>query len=210
MTRIVLTRHGETEWNARGLYQGQRDSPLTAKGLAQAEALAQRLRHHSPIATLYASHLQRTHATATPTALALGLKIVSEPDLGERDYGIFQGEDKASLERRFPKEYAAHASGALDYVIPGGESARQFHERVVACINALGTRHAGEQIAVFTHGGVLTVLFKHVLGLPISALRRFSIPNTSYNLIADAGDGWRVETMGEVAHLEGEARDDIA
>ena len=209
MTRIILIRHGETEWNAKGLYQGQMDSPLTPEGLAQAEALAQRMRHHSPIDALYTSDLPRTHATAAPTAQALGMTTVSEPALGERNYGIFQGEDKTTITERFPEEYAAHTSGDIDYAIPEGESNRQFHDRVVTALDALGARHADEQIAVVTHGGVLTIVFKHVLGLPISAPRYFTVPNTSYNLVFNAGDRWRVETIGDTSHLGDGALDNV-
>ena len=167
------------------------------------------MRRHSTLSALYASDLPRTHATAAPTARALGLEIVPEPALGEHHYGIFQGENKSTIEQHFPAEYAAHISGDIDYAIPNGESPRQFHDRVVGALDALGVRHAGEQIAVVTHGGVLTVVLKHVLGLPIAAPRHFSIPNTSYNLVADAGDGWHVETMGDIGHLENGALDDV-
>ena len=68
MTRVILIRHGETVWNARGLYQGQEDSPLTPEGQVQAQALAERMRQHPPIDALYTSDLPRTHATAAPTA----------------------------------------------------------------------------------------------------------------------------------------------
>ena len=209
MTRIILIRHGETEWNAKGLYQGQMDSPLTREGLAQADALAQRMRQHSPISALYTSDLPRTHATAAPTVKALGLTTVSEPALGERNYGIFQGEDKSTITERFPAEYAAHTSGDIDYVIPKGESNRQFHDRVVTALDALGAHHNGEQIAVVTHGGVLTAIFKHVLGLPIAAPRYFSVPNTSYNLVFHLGDRWRVGTMGDTSHLGNRALDNV-
>ena len=210
MTRLVLVRHGETEWNARGLYQGQLDSPLTDGGLAQAERLGERMRRHSAVAALYASDLARTHATAAPTALALGLEIVAEPDLGERGYGIFQGVNKSALEDKYPEEYAAYVTADPDYVIPGGESAHQFYTRVVAALDRLGQRHRGEQIAVVTHGGVMTAIFNHILRLAINAPRRFSIPNTGYNLVSDAGDGWRIETIGDVSHLQNGALDDIA
>jgi len=209
MMRLILIRHGETEWNARGLYQGQLDSPLTGEGLAQAERLGERMRRHSPIAALYASDLARTHATAAPTSLALGLEIVSEPDLGERGYGIFQGVDKSAIQDKYPEEYAAHLTADPDYIIPGGESTRQFHTRVVAALDRLGQRYRGKQIAVVTHGGVLTAIFNHILGLAINAPRYFATPNTGYNLVSDAGNGWRIETMGDVSHLQNGALDDI-
>jgi probable phosphoglycerate mutase len=138
-----------------------------------------------------------------PFALCRPLRQRPGPDPRHR------GEDKTALRVKFPAEYAAHATADPDYVIPGGESIRQFHDRVVAGLDALGARHAGEQIAVVTHGGVLTVVFKHVLGLAINAPRHFSVPNTSYNLIVDEGDGWRLETLRDVSHLDGEALDDV-
>lgn len=210
MTRIVLIRHGETKWNARGLYQGQSDSPLTLEGSEQAERLSQRMLRHSPIAALYGSDLAHTHATAMPTARALGLEVISEPDLGERGYGIFQGEDKSTIQEKFPEEYSHLLSADPDYVIPGGESIRQLHDRVVAALNQLGQRHAGEQVAVFTHGGVLTVIFNHVLGLKINSPRRFTIPNTGYNLVSNADDGWLIETLGDISHLDRGALDELA
>jgi probable phosphoglycerate mutase len=86
MTHIMLIRHGETEWNARGLYQGHLNSPLTQEGLQQAQALAQRLRGHR-IDALYTSDLGSTQETAAPLAKVSGLEPRVDARLRERKHG---------------------------------------------------------------------------------------------------------------------------
>lgn len=208
MTRIVLIRHGETEWNALGLYQGQQNSPLTDEGRQQARALAVRLRDE-PLDALYASDLERTQETAAPLVEATGLDLRIEPGLGERHYGIFQGLARSDVEGLHPEAHAAYISGDPDYQIPEGESTRQFFERVVQCLEQLAARHAGEHIAVVTHGGTITMAIKYVLGLDLAAERRFAMANTSYNLICHQNGGWMLHVLGDTSHLQTGSRDDI-
>jgi probable phosphoglycerate mutase len=199
-TRIILVRHGETEWNSLGLYQGQLDSPLTRQGLRQARALARRLRRYSTD-SLYSSDLERARATAAPIAQATGLEVNTDPRLRERHLGVFQGLDKAVVQEKYPHEYAAYTSGDPDYCVPGGESSRQFLERALSCLEELAARHPAGHLVVVTHGGVLGMVLKHVLGLPIGAPRRFAMPNTGFNLISRNSTGWRLETLGDTSHL---------
>lgn len=208
MTRIVLIRHGETEWNALGLYQGQRNSPLTAEGRQQAQALAERLRHVQ-LDAIYASDLERTQETAAPLIRTTGLELHIDSRLGERHYGIFQGLARDDVEAHHPEAHAAYLSGDPDYQIPEGESSRQFYERVVACLEELATRHADGQIVVVTHGGTITMAIKYVLGLDLTPERRFVTANTSYNLVSRQADGWMLHVLGDVSHLEADSRDDI-
>ncbi len=208
MTHIVLIRHGETEWNALGLYQGQKNSPLTAEGRQQAMALAERLRDE-PLDALYASNLERTQETAAPLVEVSGLDLRIDPRLGERHYGIFQGLARGDVEGRHPEAHAAYTAGDPDYQIPEGESTRQFYERVVECIEELAERHAGQHIAAVTHGGTIAMVIKYVLALDLAAERRFTTANTSYNLISRQADGWMLHVLGDTSHLQTTGRDDI-
>ncbi len=208
MTYIMLIRHGETEWNALGLYQGHLNSPLTKEGHQQARALAQRLRGHR-IDVIYTSDLGRTQETAAPLAKASGLEPRIDARLRERNYGIFQGLEKSAVKSRYPAEYAAHHAGDPDYQIPDGESTRQFHERTVTCLEDLADRHQGEHIAIVAHGGGIGMTIKYVLGLDLIAPRNFVMPNTGYNLIVKEADGWMLQTLGDVSHLERGGLDDI-
>ena len=85
--------------------------------------------------------------------------------------------------------------------MPGGESARQASERMMACFDELARRHAGETIAVIGHGGTVTALFRHTLGLALDAARRFERPNATWNVFACDAGKWVLETWGDVSHL---------
>lgn len=195
-------RHGQTEFNLQGIYQGQVDSPLTEEGEAQARALAPRLAALQPCPTIYTSDLGRTVRTAELLA-GQGQRIVADPGLRERDFGLFQGLRKAQIPTLHPDEWAAHITGDPDYVVPGGESQRQMQVRVVAAIERIAERHPDERVIVVSHGGALGVWFKHVLGLPIEQRRHFDVGNTSLSIAYREPDGWMLRTLGELAHLSG-------
>ena len=90
-----------------------------------------------------------------------------------------------------------------DYRIPGGESRRDFHERVVAGVEAIARRHAGETVVLVTHGGVLSTLYRHVHGIPLEAAHAISITNASFNSLTFDESGWSVDTWNCTRHLPG-------
>jgi 2,3-bisphosphoglycerate-dependent phosphoglycerate mutase len=200
MNSAVLIRHGETEWNRDGLYQGQLDSPLTATGIRQAQAMAARLAGKK-FDALLSSDSGRTRHTAEIIAQSIGLDIRTDPRLRERHLGIFQGLVKNEIATRYPDEYEAYTRGASDYAIPGGESAHQVQDRMVACLREW--RSAAETLVVVSHGGALNVLLRYILGLSLSGLRPFKLLNTAYNRIVFEDDRWQVETLGDISHLDG-------
>ena len=199
---LVAIRHGETVWNTQGLQQGQLNSDLTDLGRAQARALAERLGGES-FDGLYSSDLGRALETARIIADRIGLDVVTEPRLRERNLGILQGISLRQFEREHPHEYARFRSGDPDYIIPTGESARQRHDRCVACATELATRHAGRRILIVTHGGILDSFFRHALELPLTVPRRFSLFNASINSFTIADGQWRLKNWGDVEHLAG-------
>lgn len=208
MTSFLLVRHGETLWNRAGRLQGWQDSPLSDAGRAQADALAARLAPER-IDLLVASDLGRTRETAVPIATRLGLDIELDAGLRERCYGDLEGLTWAEIERSYPQAYARLLARDADYVVPGGESATQFRARVVAAIERLArARPPGAAIAVVTHGGVLGVVYRHSMAIPLEMPRTFSIPNAGVNRVRIAGGRWSVEAWAETAHLPEAALDD--
>src|SRR5512147_199283 len=159
MTRLWLIRHGETSWNAEGRVQGQTDVPLSEVGHAQARAVAGTLAG-GRFAALYSSDLQRVTQTAQPTAQALGLEIRVERLLRERHYGMFETLTYAEVKLRFPEEYARFRAHDPEFDFRGGEGLRAFCERAVTCLRDIAARHAGEEVLVFTHGGVLDMAYR--------------------------------------------------
>lgn len=198
---LWLIRHGETSWNAEGRVQGQTDVPLSEVGHAQARAVAS-LFSERQIDALYSSDLQRVTQTAHPAAQALGLAIRVEPMLRERHYGMFETLTYAEVKLRHPEEYARFRAHDPEFDFRGGEGLRVFFERSVACLTDIAARHAGEDVLIYTHGGVLDMAYRHAKGLGLASKRDFEIPNAALNQIEIAGEVWSVLAWAERAHLE--------
>jgi len=204
-TQLIIVRHGETEWNIKSIRQGNLDSRLTEKGMAQAKALAQRLaREH--FTALYSSDLGRAVQTAEEVASVTGHEIITDPRLRERHLGIFQGLSGEEIKQKHPEEYKLHRSLGPDYVIPGGESVRQQVARNIAYLNEIGSKHLGETIVVVTHGGVISGLFRHTFSIPFNAPRRFEFTNAGLNIFAYEEGNWFLLTWGDVSHLAPDGR----
>ena len=206
-TRILLIRHGETEWNRAGRVQGWRDSPLTGTGAAQARALAERLAAER-IERLIASDLGRARQTAAPIGARLGLPVELDPGLRERNYGIFEGRTYPEIAREHPEDHASLVRRDPAYVIPGGESGAEFAARALGALARIAAAHAGQRVAVVAHGGVLGVLYRHAAELPEGAERAYSLANASLNHVRFHAGGWVIERWGDVSHLAEAAVDD--
>ncbi|KPK80518.1 MAG: hypothetical protein AMJ81_11975 [Phycisphaerae bacterium SM23_33] len=204
---LIVIRHGETVWNRQARLQGQKDPDLSPKGVAQAEMLAERVARES-FAALISSDLKRAMQTAEAIGRRTGHKVIPEPGLRERSFGLFEGLTWEQIEQRYPDLHEAYWRGR-DFAPPGGETARQRHERVVACASRIAAEHAGQRVVLVAHGGVLESLFKHALSLHYQARRTFSLYNASLNVLQVHEGEWRLGTWGDVAHLPaGDAIDD--
>ena len=200
-TLLIAIRHGETEWNSEGRFQGHLNSVLNEEGRAQAQALAERLAAER-FDLLLSSDLGRALQTASAVAMRTGHEILVEPRLRERRMGIFQGLTPAEVQARYPEEYARFRTHDPDYVIPGGESMRQLFERSVACFSGLAERYAGLTLATVTHGGVLAMLYRHAVSMPLEAPRDFPLHNTGMNRFRHRLGAWELQSWGDIAHLE--------
>jgi len=181
MRRLVyLARHGETEWNRAGRWQGQTDIPLTDAGREQARALAQALRGR-PLVAAWASDLARARETAEIVAGALGLPPVAlEPGLRERAYGLFEGLTREECELRFPEEWARHREDPRR-VPPGGEPHERVVQRMRAGLRRVALTHdVHAEVLAVSHGGAIRMLVASITGelpppLPNGALFRVEV-----------------------------------
>jgi probable phosphoglycerate mutase len=203
-TKLIVVRHGQTEWNIRGIRQGHLDSPLTERGLAQAKALGRRLQREK-FNALYSSDLGRAVQTAHEISNVTGHKIIVDARLRERHLGIFQGLNADEIESKYPHERRLMRTSGPAYVIPGGESMVQCVERNVAFLNRLVEKHAGETVVVVTHGGVVSGFFRHTLAIPLEAPRRFEFVNAGLNVFAHEEGNWMLLTWGDISHLAPDA-----
>ena len=199
-TRFIVVRHGETEWNLEARIQGQGDSALTATGIAQAEAIAQRL-SCEVFDVLVASDLGRAVETARRVAARCSRPLLTDARLRERHFGVGEGLTYDEIGVRYPDAFSRARETDPDYAIPGGESRRAFHERVTGAFEALAREHAGKRVAVVTHGGVLATLYRFVHGIPIAMPHKVAISNATYNALSTLDGSWTVEAWDDAAHL---------
>lgn len=201
MTELLLIRHGETDFNRQLRFQGHVDVPLNETGLAQARRLAERLADE-PLDLVVSSDLQRARATAEPLLRRRGAAAQLDPLWREQAFGVLEGLEVPSVRLTHPDLWAAWSRHDADQAPPGGESNRLFHARVMQALRELAAAHAqANAIAVFTHGGVLDMVWREAHGLPLAGPRECAIPNTGINRLR--WDGTRLEILqwADAAHL---------
>ncbi len=202
VTTFILIRHGQSEWNRAGRFQGQGDSPLTRLGRAQAQRVAQRLRKE-PVVALYSSDLSRAMQTAEIIGQTLGLTPIAEPRLREIDVGLWTGLTREEIISRFPEEWDAWIAG-VDVARGGGETFVELQQRTVAALHDMAAAHAGQTIVAVTHGGSIRALLAYAQQLCFREVQgRFSTGNAAINVIQQAGKRLRVVCIGDATHLEG-------
>ena len=207
-TRIILVRHGETEWNLQGRIQGRLDSPLTEAGRRQAEAIANRLQPSSPQA-IASSDLGRCMQTASIIARTIPRDVIPMKEFREKGGGIFEGYSWPEIERHFPAEYRRYREHAPGYTQPGAESWSDATARGLSGLDSVVRRYAGKRIVIVTHGGVLHAMIRNVLGIPDGAPSRIHFRNGALHTLVHEESGYSVETIGDMCHLDGETADDI-
>jgi probable phosphoglycerate mutase len=201
-TKIVLVRHGETRWNVEQRIQGQGDSPLTETGIEQARAIGRRLaREHFD--RLVASDLGRAMQTACEIGALTHHAVTPDARLRERHFGAGEGLTYAEIDLRYPGAFSRVREVDPDFAIPGGESRRQFHARVVRGLESLAQEHHGEALVVVTHGGVLATLYRHVNGIGLAVPHSVPILNASYNALTHDGEAFRIDAWADIDHLPG-------
>ncbi|MCC7549603.1 MAG: histidine phosphatase family protein [Burkholderiales bacterium] len=203
-TRFIVVRHGETAWNAQGRIQGHLDSPLNEEGLAQAILVGERLARER-IDAVYCSDLGRVLQTVQPLLDRLGMEPVRDAALRERHLGVFQGLTGAECQARHPQDYARFHAREVDHAVPGGESIRQVYARVARFFDATARAHPDRTLAVFTHGGILDALYRHVTSTPLEKPRDFPVYNASLNWMRSERGHWLLEQWGDISHLTRDA-----
>jgi len=201
--RLYLFRHGETEHNAGRLALGRQDVPLNERGRTQAQAIARAYGDNSGIAAVYASPLQRTVATATPLAEALGLAVQTEPALIEMDIGELEELSFDDVRERYPDFVRRWLSDdCADAQMPGGESLRQVQERAWPAIEAIRDRHPEQAVAVVTHNFVILTILCCVLGLPLAQFRRLRHDLGAVSVLELSAERQMVLSINDRCHLE--------
>lgn len=187
MTRLLLIRHGETDWNKEGRWHGQLDVPLNARGLEQAERITELL-ENQPVSAVYSSDLQRALSTARVLAEDKVAPLIPDHRLREIDQGKWQGLRVSDIKELYAPEFHSHWRDSLDGGPPGGETARQVQRRALAVVREIVQRHPHETVAVVSHGFTIAMLRLRFMGLPIQEVRSL-IPKNGGIAALEVGEG---------------------
>lgn len=198
--RIVLVRHGQTEYNREGRWQGVgSDIPLNAAGRAEAARVAEALvdRFDGTLAALYTSDLARARETARIIGERLGLSPVDEPALRELSHGRWEGLTHAEVEARWPDEHAEYQADPYDVRRGGGDSYRDLEARLWPGLERLAARHGGERIVCVSHGGPIRLALSTILDRPLTDRDAFGVVNGSWFEIGRSPGEWSLESSGK-------------
>jgi probable phosphoglycerate mutase len=200
MTEMILVRHGETDWNRELRFQGHVDVSLNAIGLEQARRLGSRLAGEKAHA-LYVSDLLRARQTAQPVASELSMIPVNDAALREQSFGVVDGMRVDDIKQQHPESWEGWLAFQEDFAMPGGESTRQFHARVMQSVHRMVAEHPDQTVVVVTHGGVLDMIYRTARSLGLNGPRQSDIPNAGLNRVRVHGGGIDILSWADVRHL---------
>jgi probable phosphoglycerate mutase len=189
--RIVLWRHGRTEWNAAGRFQGQTDVELDDVGRQQARDAAARLAALEPN-LLITSDLKRTRDTMAMLAALTGTTAELDPRLRETFAGEWQGCTAAEIALRWPVEYKAWRAGDPLLRVGGGETRQEVADRMRAAVVDAAARLPEDGLAVLTsHGGAARLGIAALIGMPLQLFTNIGgLSNCSWSMLREGDDGW--------------------
>jgi broad specificity phosphatase PhoE len=183
MTRLHLVRHGQTDWNLEGRWQGQADVALNDQGREQAQQSAEKLRP-VPLVAIYSSDLIRAAETARAIAVVNPAPLVLEPRLREIHQGEWQGLLVEEIKARYAEAFQQRRANPLTMASPGGETTQQVRQRALAALSDLLVKHPQGNVAVVSHGYILAVLITHFHNIPFERVWE-QIPQNGEIIVLD-------------------------
>ena len=196
--RLLLARHGRTDWNDVRRFQGTTDVGLSELGRRQAEALGQAVRGRR-LAAAYVSPMVRALETATIALEGTGVPIVPVDELRELSLGEWEGYTVDEISRRDGDPYRRWVRAPLDCPPPGGEALPEVCGRVLRAIEGIGTARRDGDVLIVAHGGIISVYLCHLLGCSFNELWRLRVDNASLTTVEPP----RIVTLNETFHLIG-------
>ena len=198
--RLILVRHGKTDWNETGRCQGISDVPLNSAGIEQAEKLAFSLRDEK-IDLIYSSDLVRAKVTAEKIAGYHPIDVNIRDDLREMDQGIFEGLDFSYIQEKYPDVLEHWRKDPDTLQLPGGESLTGVQQRALDAIEDIKSRFGSQNIVVVSHNMVIGTLFCSFTGSPLKKLRDYIVDEASKSIIEIYDDRFVIISFNDIDHL---------
>jgi len=198
--KLLLARHGQTEWNADRRFQGHTDVALSDRGRAQAHALGRALRGHR-ISAAYVSPMQRAVETAHIALADAGIPYTPIEELRELSLGDWEGCTVDEIRQQDGDPYGAWLRAPLDCPPPNAEPLPDVRDRVLTAIDRIGAAHGDGDALIVAHGGVISVYACHLLGASFNQLWRLRCDNCSLAVVAPPR---RLVSWNDTRHLPDE------
>ncbi len=205
--KLVLVRHGETDWNKAGKFQGHYDIPLNHRGLAQARQTASAVVNWKHRA-IYSSPLSRTMQVAEEISRLGGQPIVPIAALKELDLGDLEGVTGQEMRQYWPDIYHAWRADPSTVTMPNGESISQLQQRAWQALEPLETAHeADDAMIVVSHNFAIRAIISKVVGIPLSNFHCMSLSLSSISVVESTQQGRRLTLYNSTCHLSTENQD---
>jgi len=203
-TRILLVRHGETDWNKLHRFQGKSDVPLNCTGRDQAYDLAVALRGES-MKSIYSSPLSRALETARIIQAFHPMAPVFQAEgLAEMDLGEFEGMPAQQWTEQYPAFRKAWLEAPLSVVMPGGESIQEVQKRALETLEEITNQYQAETtLLICGHSFVNRTILCHILNLSLDRFREVPQDTSALNILYKQHKKWDVESVNDRLHLKG-------
>lgn len=199
-TTVLLIRHPESAWNRMGIYQGQKDTPLSPLGRVQAELVATNLRHRN-LTGILCSPLERAWALARAIGRYHGIEPVPDERLTEISHGTWEGLHRHDIENQFPELYRLWLESPHDVEFPEGESLPDVHERSLCVFEELLSRAGDETWVVVTHDAVARLVVAAAEERPVVGFADISLENGGITTLEGPHLIGSVRHVNDVTHL---------
>ena len=201
MMKLLLIRHGQTDWNLLGKYQGQTDIALSGEGIRQADLLTKNF----PVDTLdiiYTSDLQRAFMTAERLAEKFSAPLYADKALRELNFGAWEGLTYQEIAERWPQEVKNLFGAPEKLQIPEGETFLMLQRRAMDKIHEIRAENEGKNVAVVAHGAISKAILTALLHIPLHYVWMLRQDNTAVNILRFDDEFVSVELLNGISHLD--------
>ena len=201
--KLLITRHGETEWNTIHRYQGQSDIPLNEMGIKQAEQIARRLAKEK-IDAIYSSDLSSAVDTAKSIADMQEHTPVIQADARWRElsFGDWEGLNHEEINAKWHDEVTKWYADQVNSSLPNGETILQLAKRVQSALDELKNKHKDETVLVVSHSGAIQTLLCLTLGVDLSRYWQFRVLQASLTIISFHEGSAILNLFNDISHMQ--------
>lgn len=205
-TTVLLIRHGETEWNKMGKFQGGTDIPLADDGIRQAKLLRDRI--NGEFDYIYTSPLSRALETARIVASKSKSRVIIAPEIREINFGEWEGLTIKGIAEKYPEVFEDWKTSKIEGSFIGGDlSIHNASSRSTKCIMDIVNKHKGKRIVIIAHGGIIKAGLIGIFGWDMTMYHKMALGNTCINTVIFNDDLKPVLVcLNDTNHLDIEAK----